>query len=350
MPLSLRLRDEEALQSRRRADQAATSEDARAEAPQCPKTEAHPISSFSSEGTRIVGLTRENARLLNEHRDHLQQQAATAEVLKVISRSSFDLQAVLNTLLQSAAHLSEADRGVILRPSGKDASYYVAASYRQTPQYNEYQKNLTFAPGRGSVVARVLVEHKSVQIPDVLADREYTLRELARLGDFRTVLGVPLLRDEVPIGLFILHRVVVRPFSDEQIALVENFAAPAVIAIENARLLNELRQRTDDLTERTSNLTEALEQQTATSEVLQVISSTPGDLQPVFATMLETRFASAMPRLEIYTAGTAKRCTCWHRTTRRQRSPRIVGVHRIVLIRILPSAVWWPKQNGGSYQ
>ena len=251
------------------------------------KTEAHPTSSFSSEETRIVGLTRENARLLNEHRDHLQQQAATAEVLKVISRSSFDLQAVLNTLVQSAAHLSEADRGVILRPSGKDASYYVAASYRQTPQYNEYQKNITFAPGRGSVVARVLLGHKSVQIPDVLADREYTLQELARLGDFRTVLGVPLLRDEVSIGLFILHRVAVRPFSDDQIALVENFAAQAVIAIENARLLNELRQRTTDLTERTADLTEALEQQTATSEVLQVISSSPDDLEPVFSTMLD---------------------------------------------------------------
>jgi hypothetical protein len=107
------------------------------------------------------------------------------------------------------------------------------------------------------------------------------------LGGFRTVLGVPMLREGVAVGVLALTRSAVRPFSDEQIALVENFAAQAVIAIENARLLNELRQRTRDLTERTADLTEALDQQTATSKVLQVISNFPGDLEPVFATMLE---------------------------------------------------------------
>jgi GAF domain-containing protein len=156
-----------------------------------------------------------------------------------------------------------------------------------THLFIEHQRHLTFAPGRSGVVGRVLLEGKSVQIADVHSDQEYVLREIARLGDFRTILGVPLLREGNPIGVLVLHRAAVRPFTDEQVALVQNFAAQAVIAIENARLLNELRQRTTDLTERTADLTEALEQQIATSEVLQVISSSPGDLEPVFASMLE---------------------------------------------------------------
>ena len=156
---------------------------------------------------------------------------------------------MLQTLVESAALLCEADKGVILRPSGKEASYYAAASYQQNPQYAEHLKTLKFAPGRGSAVPRVLLEGKSVQISDVLADPEYTSRELASVGDFRTVLGVPLLRDGVPIGVLVLHRAAVRPFTEKQIKLVETFASQAVIAIENTRLLTELRQRTDDLTE-----------------------------------------------------------------------------------------------------
>src|SRR5262249_2941949 len=163
------------------------------------------------------------------------------------------------------------DRGVILRPSGKDASYYVAASYHQTPRYAEYLKNLIFAPGRSSVVPRVLLEGKSVQIPDVFADPEYTSRELATVGDFRTVLGVPLLRDVFPIGVLVLHRAAVSPFTEKQIKLVETFADQAVIAIENTRLFEAEQQRTRELKE-------SLEQQTATSEVLQVISRSTFDL------------------------------------------------------------------------
>jgi GAF domain-containing protein len=236
----------------------------------------------------------ENTRLLNELRqrtddlsqrtadltESLQQQTATSDVLKVISRSTFDLPKVLNILVESAARLCEADKGQILRPTGKDGSYYSAASYRHTLEYEEHLRTQTFAPGRGGVVGRVLLEGKSVQIPDVLADPEYTFFETARLGDYRTILGVPLLREGVPIGLLVLHRAAVRPFTDKQIKLFETFADQAVIAIENTRLFEAEQQRTRELTE-------SLEQQTATSEVLQVISSAPGDLEPVFAAMLE---------------------------------------------------------------
>ena len=178
-------------------------------------------------------------------------------MLKVISRSTFDLQTVLNTLLESAARLCEADKGSILRPTGNGTSYYFAASYRHTPAYIKLATSQTFGPGRVGIAGRVLLEGKSVQIADVLADPEYKLRKIARAGGFRTVLGVPLLREGVPIGIFLLHRAAVRPFTQKQIELVETFAAQAVIAIENTRLFNETR--------------EALERQTATAEVLRVM-------------------------------------------------------------------------------
>jgi two-component system, NtrC family, sensor kinase len=230
-------------------------------------------SSNAREETRVARLTRERDELL-------EQQTATSELLGLISRSKFKLPKVLNALVESAARLCEADKGAIFQPTGKDASFYVAASYRHTREYDEYQKNLTFAPGRGGVVGRVLLEGKSVQIPDVHADPEYTFREIARLGGYRTILGVPLLREGLPIGVFALHRAAVRPFTEKQIKLVETFADQAVIAIENTRLFEAERQRTRELSE-------SLEQQTATSQVLKVISSSPGDLEPVFATMLE---------------------------------------------------------------
>ena len=227
----------------------------------------------------------ENARLLGELREMLQQKTATADVLKIISRSTFDLPKVLNTLLEWAARLCEADKGVILRPSG-DASYYAAAIYRHTPEFIQSQIGIVFTPGRSGVVGRVLLEGKSVQIPDVLSDPEYAFGEFARLGDFRTILGVPLVREGVPIGLFVLHRAAVRPFGEKQIKLVETFADQAVIAIENNRLLNELRQ--------------SLEQQTATAQVLQVISSSTGDLRTCLRPCWRTQRASAKPSSERY--------------------------------------------------
>ena len=177
--------------------------------------------------------------------------------------------------------LCQADKARILRPSGKDASYYVQARTREpsTPEYDEHIRTLSFAPGRGSVVGRVLLEGKSVHIQDVLADPGYTLGETARRGGYRTSLGVPLLREGNPIGLLLLHRATVRPFTDKEIELAETFADQAVIAIENVRLFDEVQARTRELSE-------LLERQTATSEVLKVISSSPGELEPVFQAIL----------------------------------------------------------------
>ena len=234
-------------------------------------------SSAGGSETKVARLTRE----LNEA---LEQRSATADVLKAISRSTFDLTTVLNVLVELAARLCKADKAQILLPSRSPHSLYSAASFGYSSEYNEYLRTVTFAPGREGVVGRVLLEHKPVQIADVLADPDYRLREIQR---FRTHLGLPLLREGHPIGVLLLSRVIVRPFGDKHIELLITFADQAVIAIENTRLLNELRQRTTDLTERTADLTEALEQQTATSEVLRVISSSPGDLQPVFETMLQ---------------------------------------------------------------
>src|SRR6185437_14827087 len=223
-------------------------------------------SSPTTEKTDVTRLTRENTGLLSELHECLQQRTATAEVLSIISRSTFDLAKVLNKVLELGARLSKADKGVILRAAG-NASYYAAATYRHAPEFIESQKGILFAPGRSGVVGRVLLERKSVQIADVFDDPEYAYREFARSGGYRAILGVPLLREGSPIGLFVLHRAAVRPFTDKQIKLVETFADQAVIAIENARLFQELK--------------ESLEQQTATSEILGVIASSPTDIQPV---------------------------------------------------------------------
>jgi signal transduction histidine kinase len=189
----------------------------------------------------------ENARLLNELRESLQQQTATADVLKLISRSTFDLKSVLNTLVESAARLCEADIATIARQ--KDEYYHVVASYGYPPSYQEYVETVPLERGRGSVFGRVLLECKPVQIVDVLADPEYTMRELQKRAGFRTVLGVPLLREGVPIGLLNVNRTSVRAFTDKQIELVTTFADQAAIAIENVRLFDEIQDKSRQLEE-----------------------------------------------------------------------------------------------------
>ena len=223
----------------------------------------------------------ENTRLFNELRESLQQQTATADVLKVISRSTFDLQAVLDALVQSAARLCEADSAAIHRPRG-DAYPYVA-SYGYSAEYDQYMHDHPMKPSRGSVLWRTAQQGRIVHVADVQTDPDFADSDLAeqrRIGGAVTVLGVPLLREGMSIGVIILSRFQARPFTDKQIELATTFADQAVIAIENVRLFDELQARTRDLGE-------ALEQQTATSAVLQVISSSPGELEPVFTAMLE---------------------------------------------------------------
>jgi two-component system, NtrC family, sensor kinase len=232
------------------------------------------VTSFANQAVIAI----ENARLLNELRQSLEQQTATADVLKVISRSTFDLPSVLDTLVASVAQLSGADMVAIATPTGDGLRH--AASYGFPPKYQVVAAQMPIPFGRGSIAGRVVLEGKSVQILDIEGDPEYELKEAVKVGGVNTMLGVPLLREGSPIGVMVLQRCAKLAFTDKQIELAETFADQAVIAIENARLLNELRQRTSDLTE-------SLEQQTATSQVLQVISSSPDDLEPVFATMLE---------------------------------------------------------------
>src|SRR5215831_13286574 len=220
----------------------------------------------------------ENTRLLNELRESLQQQTATADVLKVISRSAFNLQTVLDTLVESVARLCNADSASIHRPQGE--AYPCIASYGLSPEFQQYLRDHPIARGRGSVLGRVVSEGKIIHVPDVLADAEHALVEQRKLGGYRTVLGVPLRREGDVIGLIMLTRNKVQPFTDKQIELVTTFADQAVIAIENTRLLNELQARTRDLSE-------SLQQQTATADVLKTISSSTGQLEPVFNAMLE---------------------------------------------------------------
>ena len=227
----------------------------------------------------------ENARLLNELRQSLEQQTATSKALQVISSATFDLQTVLDTLVASAVRLCEADGGAIWRPDG--GVLKTVANFAASKEWQDFAKQNPIIPDRGTVSGRVILEGKVIHIRDVLADPEFTGVGYYVHGGYRSSLGVPLLSKGETIGVFVLARSAVKEFTDKQIELVTAFADQAVIAIENVRLLTELRQRTTDLTERTADLTEALEQQTATSEVLQVISSSPGDLEPVFATMLE---------------------------------------------------------------
>jgi signal transduction histidine kinase len=194
----------------------------------------------------------ENVRLFKETKASLEQQTATADVLKLISRSTFDLPTVLQTLVESAARFCDADKANIIRE--KDGVFYTAEAYGSSREFLDYMRNIPIKAERGSASGRALVEGRVVHIPDAAADPEYTLIEARRLGDYRTILCVPMLREGVPIGLLVLTRSEVQPFTDKQIELVTTYADQAAIAIENVRLFESEQDRTRELTKSLEDL------------------------------------------------------------------------------------------------
>ena len=245
--------------------------------PIAPKGRGRRKPSGTNANTKIALLERERDELL-------EQQKATAEVLRVISASPGDLKPIINTMLENAVRLCEAKFGFLYLNEG--GAFRIVAAHNVPQAFSEARRRALLHPPSGGPLAELIRTKQTVQVADLAATRVYAERsppvvDAVELGGIRTQVIVPLLKDNELIGVIGIFRQEVRPFTDKQLALLTNFASQAVIAIENTRLLNELR--------------ESLEQQTATSEVLSVISSSPGELEPVFQSMLEnaTRICGA---------------------------------------------------------
>jgi GAF domain-containing protein len=263
------------------------------------KGQARSKLSPAAEETEVARLTRE----LSEER---KQRTATSEVLHLLSGSRGDLNRLFDTILTNATKLCQANFGTLFLCEAD--AFRVVAQHNAPRAFAELRRREPLV--RGRPISRVVETKQVVQIADVRehvasneADKDAVA--FAKVSGVRTLLMVPMLKDREVVGAIVIYRQEARTFNDREIELLKSFAAQAVVAIENARLLNELRQRTDDLSQRTTDLTEALERQTATSEVLQVISGSPGDLQPVFATMLANMVRVCNATLALFIALTA---------------------------------------------
>src|SRR6516162_2168340 len=238
-----------------------------------------PASTLADSEQLIADLQRQLAECRAERDEALEYQTATSDVLKVISRSTADVQPVLDTVVNTAVRLCGADNASILTREGEVYRYVSSSFSAADPEYWAALRQRTIVPGPNGIVGRVLLEGRVVQITDIRDIPDYAPEVVA--AGRRTTLGVPLLREDEPIGLILLSRQRVEPYTERQIELVRTFADQAVIAMETARLLGELQARTRDLEE-------SLEYQTATSDVLKVISRSTADVQPVLDTVIET--------------------------------------------------------------
>jgi signal transduction histidine kinase len=227
----------------------------------------------------LADLQEQVAFLAHELAEAREQQTATADVLKVISRSTFDLQAVLATLVESAARLCRAERAVISRVRGDHIEHVATHGFQ--PEYLQHLLSFRMGVDRDWVGGRAVLEKRIVQVPDVLVDPEFVHLDAQKIGGYRTAIGVPLMREGAPVGAMFLTRPHVEPFSQREIDLLTTFADQAVIAIENVRLFDEVEARTREVQQ-------SLEYQTAISEVLNVISRSPSDVQPVLDAIAET--------------------------------------------------------------